>query len=146
MMRFNFFFVLAVVVIFSVLQLSQVETIDVQTIAGLILFALLMFSFMGMADTHVVKIWMHDSDGVDVCLSEVPDSTSISTITVGSKNAVMELTETQLNSVKTPLDEAATLREEARTAESSGDTDTAATKNTAAAAKETDAQNALNAL
>ena len=89
---------------------------------------------------------MHDSDGVDVCLSEVPDSTAISTITVGSKNAVMELTETQFNSVKTPLDEAATLREEARTAEEGGDTDTAATKNTAAAAKETEAQNALNAL
>lgn len=93
-----------------------------------------------------VKIWMHDSDGVDVCLSEVPDSTSISTINVGSKKAVMELTETQFNSVKTPLDEAATLREEARTAEDGGDTDTAATKNTAAAAKETEAQNALNAL
>ena len=93
-----------------------------------------------------VKIWMHDSDGVDVCLSEVPDSTGISTITAGSKNAVIELTETQFNSVKTPLDEAATLREEARTAEEGGDTDTAATKNTAAAAKETEAQNALNAL
>ena len=93
-----------------------------------------------------VKVWMHDSDGVDVCLSEVPDSTSISTITVGSKKAVMELTETQFNSVKTPLDEAATLREEARTAEDGGDTDTAATKNTAAAAKETEAQNALYAL
>ena len=93
-----------------------------------------------------VKIWMHDSDGVDVCLSEVPDSTGISTITVGSKNAVIELTETQFNSVKTPLDEAATLREEARTAEEGGDTDTAETKNTAAAAKETEAQNALNAL
>ena len=93
-----------------------------------------------------VKIWMHDSDGVDVCLSEVPDSTGISTITVGSKNAVMELTETQFNSVKTPLDEAATLREEARTAEEGGDTDTAATKNAAAATKETEAQNALNAL
>ena len=93
-----------------------------------------------------VKIWMHDSDGVDVCLSEVPDTTGISTITVGSKNAVMELTETQFNSVKTPLDEAATLREEARTAEEGGDTDTAATKNTAAATKETEAQNALNAL
>ncbi len=93
-----------------------------------------------------VKVWMHDSDGVDVCLSEVPDSTSISTITVGSKNAVMELTETQFNSVKTPLDEASVLREEARTAEDGGDTDTAATKNTAAAAKETEAQNALNAL
>ena len=93
-----------------------------------------------------VKIWMHDSDGVDVCLSEVPDTTGITTITVGSKNAVMELTETQFNSVKTPLDEAATLREEARTAEEGGDADTAATKNTAAAAKETEAQNALNAL
>ena len=93
-----------------------------------------------------VNVWMHDSDGVDVCLSEVPDTTGISTITVGSKNAVIELTETQYNSVKTPLDEAATLREEARTAEEGGDTDTAATKNTAADAKETEAQNALNAL
>ena len=93
-----------------------------------------------------VKIWMHDSDGVDVCLSEVPDTTGISTITVGSKNAVIELTETQFNSVKTPLDEAAVLRQEANDAELSGDTDTAATKNTAAAAKETEAQNALNAL
>ena len=93
-----------------------------------------------------VKIWMHDSDGVDVCLSEVPDSTSISTITVGSKKAVMELTETQFNSVQTPLDEAETLRQAAMDAEMSGDTDTAATKNTAAAAKETEAQNALNAL
>ena len=93
-----------------------------------------------------VNIWMHDSDGVDVCLSKVPDGTAISTIAVGSKNAVIELTETQFNSVKTPLDEAATLREEARTAEESGDTDTAATKNTAADAKDTEAQNALNAL
>ena len=93
-----------------------------------------------------VKVWMHDSDGVDVCLSEVPDTTGITTITVGSKNAVIELTETQYNSVKTPLDAAAVLRQEATEAEMSGDTDTAATKNTAAAAKETEAQNALNAL
>jgi len=93
-----------------------------------------------------VKVWMHDSDGVDVCLSEVPDSTSISTINVGSKKAVMELTETQYNSVKTPLSEADILRQEANQAELSGDADTAATKNTAAAAKETEAQNALNAL
>jgi hypothetical protein len=89
---------------------------------------------------------MHDSDGVDVCLSEVPDSTAISTIAVGSKNAVIELTETQFNSVKTPLDEESVLRQEARTAEDGGDTDTAATKNTAADAKATEAQNALNAL
>ena len=93
-----------------------------------------------------VGIWMHDSDGVDVCLSEVPDSTAISTITVDSKNAVIELTETQFNSVKTPLDEESVLRQAAMEAEMSGDTDTAATKNTAAAAKATEAQNALNAL
>ncbi len=93
-----------------------------------------------------VNIWMHDSDGVDVCLSKVPDSTEISTITVGSKNAVIELTETQFNSVKTPNDEAMVLHREANEAESSGDTDTAATKNAAAAAKQTEAQNALNAL
>ena len=93
-----------------------------------------------------VQIWMHDSDGVDVCLSEVPDSTGISTITVGSKNAVIELTETQYNSVKTPLDAAAVLRQEATEAEMSGDTDTAATKNTAADEKYTEARNALHAL
>jgi hypothetical protein len=107
-----------------------------------------------------VKVWMHDSDGVDVCLSEVPDTTAISTITVGSKNAVIEITETQFNSVRTPLDEAATLsmeadelRTEGLNAQTQGDTDTEATKNAAAdakdteaAAKRTEAQNALNAL
>ena len=93
-----------------------------------------------------VKIWMHDSDGVDVCLSEVPDTTTIQTITVGSKTAVVELTETQYNSVKTPLDEANTLEEEAITAEDSGDADTAATKRSEAETKRTEAQNALNNL
>ena len=107
-----------------------------------------------------VKVWMHDSDGVDVCLSEVPDTTAISTITVGSKNAVIEITETQFNSVRTPLDEAATLsmeadnlRTEGLVAQSEGDTDTATAKNAAAdtkdteaTAKRTEAQNALNAL
>ena len=93
-----------------------------------------------------VKVWMHDSDGVDVCLSEVPDSTAISTITVGSKNAVIEITETQFNSVKTPLDEAATLLAEASELEINGDTDGAATKKTEAETKRTEAQTALNAL
>ena len=93
-----------------------------------------------------VKVWMHDSDGVDVCLSEVPDTTGISTITVGSKTAVMELTETQFNSIKTPIDEANTLEEEAINAEMSGDTDTAATKRSEAETKRTEAQTALNNL
>ena len=79
---------------------------------------------------------MHDSDGIDVCLSKVPDSTEISTITEGSKNAVIELTETQFNSVKTPLDEASVLEVDAMTAEMSGDDDTATTKRDAAAERE----------
>jgi len=93
-----------------------------------------------------VKIWMHDSDGVDVCLSEVPDSTSISTITVGSKKAVMELTETQFNSVQTIINEIAVLDMESQEALFNGDTDTVTAKNNQIEAKKTEAQNALNAL
>ena len=89
-----------------------------------------------------VKIWMKDSDGVDVCLSEIPDSTSAADITEGSKKAVQVLTETQYNTVKTPYFEAQVLWNEAE--ELTGDDKTA--KETAAAAKDTEAQNALNAL
>jgi len=93
-----------------------------------------------------VKVWMHDPDGIDVCLSTVPDSTTINTIVVGEKNAVIELTEEQFNSVKTPLDESSTARQEAMEAEMNDDADTAATKNALADTKYTEAQNALNAL
>ncbi len=93
-----------------------------------------------------VNIWMHDEDGIDVCLSKVPDTTAISTITEGSKNAVQELTETEFNSVWTPLQEASTARFEAQEAERDGDTDTAATKNALADTKFTEAETALHAL
>ena len=93
-----------------------------------------------------VKVWMHDSDGVDVCLSKVPDSTAISTVTVGSKNAVIEVTETQFNSIKTLIDEEQVLRGEAADARDADDSSTQATKTSEADAKATEAQNALNAL
>ena len=93
-----------------------------------------------------VQVWMHDPDGIDVCLSRVPDTTAISTITEGSKNAVIEITETQFNSVFTPLTESAAARREAEEAERDGDTDTAATKNALADTKFTEAQTALHAL
>jgi hypothetical protein len=93
-----------------------------------------------------VKVWMHDTDGIDVCLSTVPDTTTISTIVVGSKNAVQELTETEFNSVWTPLQESDSARQEAMEAEMNDDADTAATKNALADTKYTEAQNALNAL
>jgi len=93
-----------------------------------------------------VQVWMHDEDGIDVCLSRVPDTTTIATITEGAKNAVQELTETEFNSVWTPLEAASTARFEAMEAERSGDSATAATKNTLADTKFTEAETALHAL
>ena len=93
-----------------------------------------------------VQIWMHDADGVDVCLARVPDSTTITDVTVGSKKAVQSLTETQYNSVKTPLDASAVLESEAMTAEMSGDTSTATTKRNEATTKYNEAKTALLAL
>ena len=93
-----------------------------------------------------VQIWMHDADGVDVCMAQVPDSTTITDITVGSKKAIQSLTETQYNTVKTPLDASAVLEGEAMTAEMSGDTSTATTKRSEATTKYNEAKTALLAL
>jgi hypothetical protein len=65
-----------------------------------------------------VKIWLQDIDGIDVCLSEVPDTTSVSTVTdEGGKNCVKVLTLEEFNSVATPYFESQQLSEEARTEE-----------------------------
>jgi len=93
-----------------------------------------------------VKIWMHDADGIDVCMSQVPDSTTVTDVTIGSKKAVQSLTETQFNSVKTPLDASNVLNEEAQQAEMSGDTSTATTKRNEATTKYNEAKTALLAL
>ena len=93
-----------------------------------------------------VQIWMHDADGVDVCVARVPDSTTITEVTVGSKKAIQELTETQYNSVKTPLDASNVLNGEAMEAEISGDTSTATTKRNEATTKYNEAKAALLAL
>ena len=93
-----------------------------------------------------VKVWLTDSDGVDVMLAELPDSTTVADVTVGSKKAVQTLTETEYNTVLTPYSAAATLYAEARTAEDGGDADTAATKRTAGDAKMAEATTAIRAL
>ena len=93
-----------------------------------------------------VQIWMHDADGVDVCMAQVPDSTTVTDVTVGSKKAIQSLTETQYNTVKTPLDASAVLEGEAMTAEMSGDTSTATTKRNEATTKYNEAKTALLAL
>ena len=93
-----------------------------------------------------VQIWMHDADGVDVCMAQVPDSTTVTDVTVGSKKAIQSLTETQYNTVKTPLDASGVLEQEAMTAEMSGDTSTATTKRNEATTKYNEAKTALLAL
>ena len=93
-----------------------------------------------------VQIWMHDADGVDVCMAQVPDSTTVTDVTVGSKKAIQSLTETQYNTVKTPLDASSVLNEEAQQAEMSGDTSTATTKRNEATTKYNEAKTALLAL
>ena len=93
-----------------------------------------------------VQVWMHDADGIDVCMAQVPDSTPIVDVTIGSKKAIQSLTETQYNSVKTPLDASGVLNEEAAQAETSGDTTLAATKRAEAEAKRGEAKTALLAL
>jgi len=93
-----------------------------------------------------VQVWMHDADGIDVCMARVPDSTPIVEVTIGSKKAIQELTETQYNSVKTPLDAAAKLNEEAAAEETGGNTTLAATKRGEAEAKRGEAKTALLAL
>ena len=93
-----------------------------------------------------VQIWMHDADGIDVCMAQVPDSTTVTDLTVGSKKAIQSLTETQYNSVKTPLDASNVLEQEAMDAEMSGDTSTAESKRTEATTKYNEAKTALLAL
>lgn len=95
-----------------------------------------------------VKVWLSDSDGVDVCLAELPDSTPVST-TVDpdcGKNCVKVLTLEEFNSVATPYFEAQTLSGEAQQARQNGDEATAETKETAAATKLAEATTAIRAL
>ena len=93
-----------------------------------------------------VQIWMHDADGIDVCMARVPDDTPIVDVTIGSKKAIQELTETQYNTVKTPLDAGSVLGAEADDAQASGDTSTATTKRNEATTKYNEAKTALLAL
>ena len=92
-----------------------------------------------------VKIWMYDEDGIDVCLSSVPDTTTITDIENpdNGKKVVQELTEEEFNSVQIPLLESQTLRREAQ---QETDETIKAEKEAAADAKFEEARQALFAL
>lgn len=94
-----------------------------------------------------VKKWLSDTENVDVCLAELPDTTSVSTITHEcGKNSVQVLTEAEYNSVAIPHSEAQALFGEAQTARQEGDETLAEEKQLEAEEKLQEAITALHAL
>ena len=51
------------------------------------------------------KVEILDNDGVDICLSELPDSTSVENVLYDGKEVVQILNEDQFNSVKNLMNE-----------------------------------------
>ena len=94
-----------------------------------------------------VRIWLSDVDGVDVCLSQVPDTTPVATVPSDcGKNAVQVLTEAEYNTVATPYAEAGVLGAEAEQARQDGNETLAEQKEAAAQAKIQEALTALHSL
>ena len=95
-----------------------------------------------------VKIWLVDSEGVDVCIAEVPDSTPVSTImNECGKNSIQVITETEYNSVANPYFEAQSLFNEAMVLQQEqGDETLIADKLTSAQEKINAATQALHSL
>ena len=94
-----------------------------------------------------VRIWLSDIDGVDVCLSELPDSTPVATVPSDcGKNAIQVLTEAEYNSVATPYEEVGVLGAEAEQARQDGNETLAAQKEAASQEKIQEALTALHAL
>ena len=63
-----------------------------------------------------VRIWMHDPNGIDVCLSRVPDTTEVNDIYDvhdDTLKVVQVLTEAEFNSVQVPLQESQELNMQA---------------------------------
>jgi hypothetical protein len=92
-----------------------------------------------------VKIWMHDAEGIDVCLSTVPNSTPVADVLSedGTKKVVQVLTEEEFNSVAVPLAESGQLSQQAK---QESDEAVAADLRTQSEAKFAEAQQALFAL
>ena len=94
-----------------------------------------------------VKVWLSDSDGVDVMLAELPDLTNVSTVTEEcGKNSIQVLTETEYNTVWTPYSAALALYGEAMEARQQDDETTATAKEAEAQTKMDEATVAIRAL
>ena len=94
-----------------------------------------------------VKVWLSDSDGVDVMLAELPDSTNVSTVTEEcGKNSIQVLTEAEYNTVWTPYSTALALYGEAMEARTAGNEATATATEAEAQTKMDEATVAIRAL
>lgn len=94
-----------------------------------------------------VKVWSTDSDGVDVMLAALPDSTPVSTVVSDcGKNSIQVLTEAEYNTVWTPYSQALALFGEAMEARNSEDEATATAKEAEAQVKLDEATTAIRAL
>jgi hypothetical protein len=94
-----------------------------------------------------VKVWLTDSEGVDVMLAQLPDTTSVSTITEDcGKNSIQVLTEAEYNTVWTPYSAALALYGEAMEAKQQDDETTATAKEAEAQTKMDEATVAIRAL
>lgn len=94
-----------------------------------------------------VKVWSTDSDGVDVMLATLPDSTPVSTVVSDcGKNSIQVLTEAEYNTVWTPYSQALALFGEAMEARNSEDEATATAKEAEAQVKLDEATTAIRAL
>ena len=51
-----------------------------------------------------VKVWIQDPEVIDICLSDLPDSTSVENVLYDGKEVVQILNEDQFNSVKDLVD------------------------------------------
>ena len=94
MKRFNFLFALAVLIIFTALVLSGIENINPPVIVGLLLFGVLMFSLVGMADTEVVN-YLRQRFGKNLLSALVPLS-GLYILTIGYLAMLDQLTIRQI--------------------------------------------------
>ena len=60
-----------------------------------------------------VKVWIQDPECIDICLSDLPDSTSVENVLYDGKEVVQILKEDQFNSVKDIVDASNNLYAEA---------------------------------
>ena len=94
-----------------------------------------------------VKVWLTDSDGVEVMLAELPDSTPVSTITEDcGKNSIQVLTQAEFDGVYVPYSESQILFTEAMDARQNQDLDLAAEKESQGQLKLEEAEVAIRAL